>query len=283
MEIIETNLQFKNMDTRTSTERIILHHAEATNCTAEQIHSWHLNKGWSGAGYHFLVRKDGSIYRMRPEDKVGSHAYGSNFNSIGICAEGKYMEEDMPEVQKNAIIELVNYLKAKYNITIVQAHRDVCATSCPGTKYPFDEIVNSKIENTTEQQVTSPAQENVVKGNVAKIQDGLNSRYGLNIKVDNISGIETKGALVYGLQIELGVKADKIFGPITKSHCPNIRKGANSNIVWLIQANLICHRFDIIADRIWGANTDNAVREFQRRNGLSVDGICRNKNIRKII
>lgn len=32
MEIIETNLQFKDMNIRKSTERIILHHADAKNC-----------------------------------------------------------------------------------------------------------------------------------------------------------------------------------------------------------------------------------------------------------
>ena len=35
MEIIKTNLEFKEMNTRKVTNRIILHHAEATNCTAE--------------------------------------------------------------------------------------------------------------------------------------------------------------------------------------------------------------------------------------------------------
>lgn len=57
MKIIETNLKFKQMDTRKSTNRIILHHAAAINCSAEDIHRWHLNNGWAGAGYHFLVRK----------------------------------------------------------------------------------------------------------------------------------------------------------------------------------------------------------------------------------
>ena len=80
MEIIETNLQFRDMSTREATERIILHHADAKKCSAEDIHRWHLNNGWSGAGYHFLVRKDGKIYRLRPEDKVGAHAYSSNYN-----------------------------------------------------------------------------------------------------------------------------------------------------------------------------------------------------------
>lgn len=61
MEITETNLVFKTMSTRKTTNRIILHHAEALRCSAEDIHRWHLANGWSGAGYHFLVRKDGSI------------------------------------------------------------------------------------------------------------------------------------------------------------------------------------------------------------------------------
>lgn len=83
MNIIETNLKFGALSTRKSTKRAILHHAEASKCTAEDIHRWHLQNGWSGAGYHFLVRKDGSIYRLRPENAVGSHAKGSNSDSIG--------------------------------------------------------------------------------------------------------------------------------------------------------------------------------------------------------
>lgn len=134
MEIIETNLQFKAMDTRKSTNRIIVHHSACPNCTPEQIHQWHLDRGWAGAGYHFLVRKDGKKYRLRPENKVGAHAYGANYDSIGICAEGNFMEEQMPEVQKNSIKELVSYLKAKYGITKVQGHREVNATSCPRNK-----------------------------------------------------------------------------------------------------------------------------------------------------
>ena len=52
MNIIETNLRFGAMTNRKSTSRIILHHAEASHCTAADIHRWHLNNGWAGAGYH---------------------------------------------------------------------------------------------------------------------------------------------------------------------------------------------------------------------------------------
>lgn len=149
MEIIETNLKFANsMTNRSATRRIILHNADAVTCTAEQIHAWHLANGWAGAGYHFLVRKDGKIYRLRPENKVGSHASGANADSIGICFEGAFNRETMGQTQINAGIELVNWLKTKYGISKVQPHKEVTPTDCPGKNFPFDQIANGKSENT---------------------------------------------------------------------------------------------------------------------------------------
>lgn len=284
MNIIETNLEFKDISTRKSTERIILHHADAKNCSAEDIHRWHLNNGWAGAGYHFLVRKDGKVYRLRPEDKVGAHAYGSNYNSIGICFEGNYMEEDMPETQKEAGKELVTYLKNKYGISTVQRHRDVCATSCPGDKFPFDEIANSEAND----EIIPQPQKSENKGNVARIQSTLNEGYGLNIAVDNIYGNETRKALVKGLQTELNkqygsnLAVDGIFGANTYNACINVRKGAEGNITYLIQAMLICKGFDIEADSIFGSATESAVKEFQSRNGLSADGIVGKNTFNKL-
>lgn len=125
---------------RRSTVRIILHHAAASKCTAQQIHSWHLANGWVGIGYHFLVRKDGSVYRGRPEDTVGAHAGNNNYDSIGICFEGNFMTETMGDAQRKAGAELVAYLKDKYGISKVQKHSDVNATGCPGAHFPFAAI-----------------------------------------------------------------------------------------------------------------------------------------------
>ena len=69
---------------RSATRRIILHHAAAVTCTAQQIHQWHLANGWSGIGYHFFVRKDGSVYRGRPQ--VQKH---SDVNATG-CPGGHF-------------------------------------------------------------------------------------------------------------------------------------------------------------------------------------------------
>lgn len=127
---------------RSVTRRIILHHAAAVTCTAQQIHQWHLANGWAGIGYHFFVRKDGRIYRGRPEDTVGAHAGNNNYDSIGICFEGSFDREQMNEVQRTAGAELVAYLKQKYGITTVQRHSDVNATGCPGGNFPFEAIAN---------------------------------------------------------------------------------------------------------------------------------------------
>ena len=278
MNIINTNLNFKQMDTRSSTQRIILHHAAAKKCSAEDIHRWHLNNGWSGAGYHFLVRKDGTIYRLRPEDKVGAHAYGSNYDSLGICFEGDYKEETMQEEEIKAGRELVNFLKNKYGINTVQVHKNVNATNCPGDNFPFDQIANETGES-------KPSKE---KGKIAIIQTSLNEKYGLNISVDNIYGNETKKALVQGLQTELNkqyhrsLAVDGIFGANTYNACINVRKGAEGNITYLIQAMLICKLFNINADGIFGIATESAVREFQKRNGLSQDGIVGKNTFSKL-
>ena len=125
---------------RRATTRIILHHAAASKCTAQQIHSWHLANGWVGIGYHFFVRKDGSVYRGRPEDTVGAHAGNNNYDSIGVCFEGSFDREEMPAAQKQAGMELVAYLKQKYGISTVQRHSDVNATGCPGGHFPFEAI-----------------------------------------------------------------------------------------------------------------------------------------------
>ena len=124
MNIIETELKFGTLSKRSSTKRIILHHA-AMNGSVEAVHNVHKAKGWAGIGYHFYIRKNGSVYRGRPEYAIGAHASGSNYNSIGICAEGNFENETMSDAQKNAIKELVDYLKKKYGITKVVRHRDV--------------------------------------------------------------------------------------------------------------------------------------------------------------
>ena len=146
MNIVETNLKFGSLSKRSKTTRMILHNADASKCSAQDIHRWHKERGWAGMGYHFLVRKDGTIERGRPENTVGAHASGHNSDSIGICFEGAFMSERMGQTQINAGKELIAYLKSKYSISKVQKHKDVNPTNCPGANFPFDAIVNGETD-----------------------------------------------------------------------------------------------------------------------------------------
>lgn len=127
---------------RMSTGQIILHHAAAKSCSADDVHRWHLDNGWAGIGYHFFVRKDGSVYRGRAENAVGAHTLGINSTAIGICFEGNYQQEQtMPEAQLKAGQELVADLTARYPAAHLAKHEDYSRTDCPGRYFPYEKII----------------------------------------------------------------------------------------------------------------------------------------------
>ena len=140
MKIIECNLPRNgNFAWRGRTEEVILHHAEASSATVWDINQWHLDNGWTGIGYHYYIRKDGSIYRGRPEWAVGAHATGHNDRSIGVCCEGAYMTETMPAAQLSALRALLRDIMGRYGALALRRHRDVNATNCPGDRFPWAE------------------------------------------------------------------------------------------------------------------------------------------------
>ncbi len=118
-----------------------MHHAAAVTATPQQIHATHLKNGWAGIAYHFYVRKDGSVYRGRPIDAVGGHTQGHNAVSLGVCFEGNFEIEPMPQAQKQAGRELVAFLRGLFPKITLSGHRELNATACPGQYFPMDEII----------------------------------------------------------------------------------------------------------------------------------------------
>lgn len=208
---------------RRSTTRIILHHAAASKCSAQQIHRWHLANGWVGIGYHFLVRKDGSVYRGRPEDTVGAHAGNNNYDSIGVCFEGNFMTETMGDAQRKAGQELVAYLKDKYGITKVQKHSDVNATGCPGTHFPFAAIAEgSAADKPTESTAGGftavfPQLSKGSKGDKVRVLQELLLGRGYDLGTYGADGDfgATTHRRVVAFQVANGLTADGIVGENT--------------------------------------------------------------------
>lgn len=177
MNIIEKTYSLNgSLTKRTKTDTIVLHH-RAGDGDVEGVDRIHKNNDWTCIGYHFYVRKDGSIYRGRQEDTVGAHAYGYNNTSIGICAEGNFENETMSEAQKQSLKELVAYIKEKYGISKVVKHNDLGNTACPGKNYPFDEIANT---TKTEENHTKVDNSYVVKD--GDTLSGIANKYGTTVK-----------------------------------------------------------------------------------------------------
>ena len=150
MEIIKSDWSWNGtLAKRSSTKYIALHHAEAVSCTARQVDEWHKSNGWAGIGYHFFVRKDGSIYEGRPLWALGAHVQGKNNVSVGICAEGDYHNHDkiMPQAQKSAIKQLIAYLKGLYPNAEIVGHGEIGESNCPGRYYPLAEMKNYEQED----------------------------------------------------------------------------------------------------------------------------------------
>lgn len=121
---------------------IVLHCSATTpsmDVPIETIRSWHLKRNFRDVGYHYYVRKDGSIEVGRPLDEPGAHVKGHNANTIGICYEGGLNEKRKPkdtmtDAQFHAINDLVEGLCLVLpEIDTFLGHRDYpkVAKACP--------------------------------------------------------------------------------------------------------------------------------------------------------
>ena len=298
MEIIDAGLEFNsNYSPMRTIEGIVLHHSGVKVLqSVETIHNYHKNKGWAGIGYHFYVRKDGSVYRGRPENMAGAHCPGVNSISLGICAEGDFEQEIMNDVQKNAIVELIKDIKPRYNIKWIKGHREILSTDCPGANYPLQGIIdlanNNKINNNNATQTSEDKNTDIYNDGkincVYDIQEWLKNHYGFNLALDNIYGVDTHKKMVMALQTELNnqfnakLAVDGIFGTNTYNACINVRQGAEGNLTKLIQMMLFIRGYNIGIDGIFGNETAVALGQFQNDNSLSSDRICGKNTFSKL-
>lgn len=143
VNIKKTYLDFcKELTNRSATDMIVIHHTGSgayndIDASAEQIHGWHLNNpGWAGIGYHYVVRKNGTIEEGRPHWVVGSHAYGENWHTIGIHLSGDFTFNSPTPAQIESVAMLLANICTDYGIPIdrdhIVGHRDVGESFCPG-------------------------------------------------------------------------------------------------------------------------------------------------------
>ena len=55
---------------------------------ARRLHVEHLDLGWGGCGYHFLIADDGTLLCLRPTELQGAHVGGHNGENLGVVCAG---------------------------------------------------------------------------------------------------------------------------------------------------------------------------------------------------
>ena len=116
-------------------KKIIIHAADtpaSMDIGAEEIRRWHVgDNGWRDIGYHYVIRRDGTLETGRDELAPGAHAAGHNIGSIGICLVGGKPDCNFTSAQWACLDALVKDLAKRYPDSEVIGHRDVSDKPCP--------------------------------------------------------------------------------------------------------------------------------------------------------
>ena len=130
-----------NLSVNKRTIRELIVHCSATpegkDYSVDTIRQWHLQRGFSDIGYHYVIYRDGSIHIGRDESIIGAHCTGHNTNSIGVCyiggcaSDGKTPKDTRTTEQKQSLVKLLKELKTKYPQASIHGHRDFSSKACP--------------------------------------------------------------------------------------------------------------------------------------------------------
>lgn len=137
---------------RKGTTEIVVHAAltlpDAT-VTMADVRGWHTKEnGWIDTGYHFFIRRDGTLELGRPLWAAGAHVEGHNGHSVGIClAGGGVMKggkiawaEDTPNnytpEQLRTLRSVIATLQAVYPTAAVMGHREFPGVLASGKRCP---------------------------------------------------------------------------------------------------------------------------------------------------
>ena len=110
---------------------------EGKSFTVADIDRWHRQRDFAQIGYHSVIYLDGPVHKGRPIELVGAHCQGHNAHSIGICyigglaTDNKTPKDTRTPEQKQAMLNLLKELRAKFPTATIRGHRDFAAKACP--------------------------------------------------------------------------------------------------------------------------------------------------------
>ena len=122
---------------------------ETQDYTPEQLKHDHLARGFIDVGYHFYIRKDGTVTQHRRLNEVGAHCRPFNRCSIGVCYEGGLDANGKPKdtrtiAQRGSLVKLLIELKQKFPKAAIRGHNEMpgatikeCPCFRPSTEFAY--------------------------------------------------------------------------------------------------------------------------------------------------
>ena len=110
---------------------------EGKEYSVADIRRWHLKRGFSDIGYHYVIHLDGSLENGRDVDLSGAHCTNHNAHSIGVVYVGgvakdnKTPKDTRTNEQKAALASLLMDLRHLYPTAKIHGHRDFANKACP--------------------------------------------------------------------------------------------------------------------------------------------------------
>ena len=133
------DIDYNRLSNRSETDQVVIHHTgnpTDDDLSAAEINASHKARGWSCIGYHYVIRKDGTVEQGRPHWTIGAHAYGHNSHTIGIHMCGNFEIGEPTVAQIESLALLLANLCTDYGLMIdrdtIVGHRELMSTACPG-------------------------------------------------------------------------------------------------------------------------------------------------------
>lgn len=168
-------LKDSEYERRKATNFLVVHctaTAPHVDVGVKEVREWHIKqRGFKDIGYHYLIRRDGTVEMGRPTWAIGSHVEGHNWEAVGVCLVGGVPEDNKATPENESLMQsqynftpaqmlaLQNVLRLlkrdSYKTAQVVGHHDieiVNKKACPSFDAkawwaPFDKAVQKEITN----------------------------------------------------------------------------------------------------------------------------------------
>lgn len=127
--------------------KVFIHCSASDNPAHDNVATmrrWHTDpkprgRGWSDVGYHFFIRKDGTLEAGRPLERIPAAQARHNRGSIAICLHGgggTPPQDKFTRAQFSTLYRLCREIDEAYGGKVTfHGHREVAAKACPVFDY----------------------------------------------------------------------------------------------------------------------------------------------------